>query len=177
MRLPAAENSILKNEKGFTLLELIIVMILITIVSSIAILSYRSLGQRYEVERKVKQMYADMMNARVRAMQRGRDHFVSMPTGTTRYRIIEDTFTTPDGNGQLDANDTQITWQDVAPFTITLSAPTMTLVQFNSKGLVSSTQTGWVRIVSTTDGEYDCIVIDQIKTGMGKMNGANCIIK
>jgi prepilin-type N-terminal cleavage/methylation domain-containing protein len=174
----AAGNSVLKNGKGFTLLELIVVIVIMGVLLTIAGLSYQDLQRRSDVDRKVKQMYTDLMNTRLRAMQHGRDHFVTMATGTTMYRVYEDTFTAPDGNGQLDtASDTLLSTQGVAPFTLVLSTPTMTLVQFNSKGLVAGTQTGWIRINTTANGEYDCIVIDQIKTGMGKMNGANCIVK
>jgi hypothetical protein len=91
--------------------------------------------------------------------------------------MYEDTFTSPDGNGVLDmANDTQLSSQSVVPYTLVLQSAAVSPVQFNSKGLVT-TQTGWVRINSTADGEYDCIFIDQIRTGMGKMNGTNCIVK
>jgi prepilin-type N-terminal cleavage/methylation domain-containing protein len=172
----AAKDSMVTTKQGFTIIELIVVMLIMGVLMTMAMISYQSIQQRYQVEQKVKQMYSDLMNTRIRAMQRSRDHFVTLATGTNLYRIYEDTITPPDGNGQLDAGDALLSTQSIAPFTLVLSTATLTLVQFNSKGLVSGT-TGWVQINSTASGEYDCVKIEQIKTAMGKINGANCDIK
>ena len=156
-------------------MELIVVIVIMGVLLTMATLSYQTLQLRYDVEQKVKKMYTDLMNTRIRAMQRGRDHFVSLASANA-YSVYEDG-PAPDGDGSFNtANDTLLSTQSVAPYTLVLSTGTMTLVQFNSKGLVTGT-TGWVRINSTADGEYDCIFVDQIKTGMGKINGANCTIK
>jgi prepilin-type N-terminal cleavage/methylation domain-containing protein len=174
----AAINRRVTNKRGFTIVELIVVIAIMSILLAMAFLSYKDIQQRNDVEQKVKIMYAELMNVRIRAMQRGRDHFVTLPTGSTMYRIYEDG-PAPDGDSSFNtASDTLLSLQSVAPYTLVLSTATISLVQFTAKGLLSAgTPTGWVRINATTTGEYDCIFIDQIRTGMGKMNGANCIIK
>jgi prepilin-type N-terminal cleavage/methylation domain-containing protein len=172
----AAGAGMVTNKKGFTLVELIVVIMIMGVLITLAMLSYQGIQQRSDLDQKVKRMYADLMSTRIRAMQRNRDHFVSLPSGSTIYRIYEDG-PAPDGDGSFNtANDTLLSTYSVAPYTLVLSTPTLTLVQFDSKGLVTGT-TGWVRINTTISGEYDCIFIDRIKTGMGKINGANCDIK
>jgi prepilin-type N-terminal cleavage/methylation domain-containing protein len=172
----AAGDGMVTNKLGMTIIELIIVMVIMGVLISLAMLSYQGIQQRADVEQKVKRMYADLMSTRIRAMQRNRDHFVSLPSGSTIYRIYEDG-PAPDGDGTFNtANDTLLSSYSVAPYTLVLSTPTLTLVQFDSKGLVTGT-TGWIRINTTVSGEYDCIFIAQIKTAMGKINGANCVIK
>jgi prepilin-type N-terminal cleavage/methylation domain-containing protein len=172
----AAGDGMVTNKQGMTLIELIIVIMILGILITLGMLSYQGIQQRADVEQKVKRMYADLMSTRIRAMQRSRDHFVSLPSGSTIYRIYEDG-PAPDGDGTFNtADDTLLSSYSVAPYTMVLSTPTLTLVQFDSKGLVTGT-TGWVRINTTISGEYDCIFIAQIKTAMGKINGANCDIK
>ena len=94
---PAVRDRMVTNGRGFTLVELIVVIAIMGILFSMALLSYQGIQQRNDVEQKVKKMYADLMNTRISAMQRGRDHFVTMPTGTTVYRVYEDG-PAPDGN-------------------------------------------------------------------------------
>ena len=172
----AAGDSMVSNQQGFTLLELIVILMIMGVLIAVGMLSYQGIQQRSDLDQKVKQMYAELMNTRIRAMQRSRDHFVSLPSGSNTYRVYEDG-PAPDGDGSFNAAvDTLLSMKKIDPYTLVLSTPTLTLVQFNSKGLVTGT-TGWVRINTTVVGEYDCIFIDQIKTGMGKINGANCVIK
>jgi prepilin-type N-terminal cleavage/methylation domain-containing protein len=174
----AAGEGMLTDRRGFSLMELLVAMTIMGVLLALATLSFQGMTRRYSEEKQVKQLYNDLLNTRIRAMQQGRDHFVSL-VSNTMYRIYEDTFTAPEGNGVLDiANDALLGTQNVLPaHTLVTSIPTTTPVQFNSKGLVPATQTGWIRINPSIGAEYDCVLIDQIKTRMGNMNGANCIVQ
>jgi len=169
-----------KGEWGFTLIEMLIVIGVMAILIGIGALSYTNMQQRYNVERQVKQMYTELMNARLRAVQRDRMHFVTFPTLTsTSYSVYEDG-PPPDGDGLFTTATDSLVSQNVllASYSAVLSNASLTLVQFTSKGLLSaSTPTGYIRITPTAGGEYDCVFIDQIKTGMGQWNGVQCIIK
>ncbi len=170
------------NGQGMTLFEVLVVMVIVGILLVIGMLSYRGMQQRYNVEKQAKEIYTDMVNARLRAIQRDRVQFaVFSSVSPTMYRIYEDG-PMPNGDGAPNAaTDLLITTYVLLPtYSLSLSTnPSMTLIQFSTKGLVDPSDTGPIRITPTAGGEYDCIFVDQIKTSMGKWNDTtnNCDIK
>src|SRR6266511_686232 len=78
------------KDSGFSLLELLTVIVIISVLIAIAALNGREWMERYQVEGQIKEMYADLMNARVSAMQRNRVFFVTL--AANQYTIYEDTY-------------------------------------------------------------------------------------
>jgi Tfp pilus assembly protein FimT len=76
---------------------MLVVIGILGILMGMAGLSGKKWLDRYRVESQTKEMYADLMNARARAMQRNRMHFVALTT--SGYTVYEDTNDGPDGNG------------------------------------------------------------------------------
>lgn len=161
---------------GFTLIEIIVVVAIIGTLLTIAGLEVSGWLSNYKVETEIKSMYVDLMNARARAMQRNRFHFVVL--AATQYTIYEDTNTAPDGNGTLEtASDTQVL-QKTTSYTLS-SALSFGATQFyfDKNGIASNT--GSLRLVSTATPDYDCIVIAATRINMGKWNAttSNCDAK
>src|SRR5512139_1560290 len=73
----------------------------------LAVDSFRGFGEKYRVEGETKQLYADLMDARGRAMQRSRASFALFTS--SGYATYEDTDNPPDGDGTLTSSDTRIT--------------------------------------------------------------------
>jgi len=175
------------NDKGFTLTELIVVVAILGILLGMGLLSYRGMMDRYNIEKQMKEMHVDLMNARLRAMQRNRIHFVTFTS--TQYAVYEDTSPTPDGNTFFEiANDSLIMQKSLTPkYSITLSpvstqwsaATPSSPLQFNGRGLLdtSATTTGTVRVTLQADGEYDCIAISEVRNALGKWDGTNGICR
>ena len=156
---------------GFTLVEIMIAIAIVAIVLTIAVSNFQGMMEKYRVEDETKQMFADLMDARGRAMQRNRVFFVQITANG--YKTFEDTTPPPDGNNSLEGSDTQ-----VASVTVKHSiTPTGGLsdFRFNRNGIASGA--GFIRFSSTAQPDYDCIKVNLTRIKMGQYNGTGCVEK
>ncbi|PKL51554.1 MAG: hypothetical protein CVV37_05855 [Nitrospira bacterium HGW-Nitrospira-1] len=172
---------IMKN-KGITLIELLIVIAIIGILIIALAFSFEGWTGKYRVESQIKEMYADLMNTRVKAMSRNRVHFVTI--AANQYTIHEDTAPAPDGNGVQDVNDTQLpgfpktNLRYGLAWALALGGDTVT---FSTQG--TTTALGTICAYTTFDPDYDCIVISPTRINMGKIavqgvcNADNCVVR
>lgn len=165
------------NNRGITLIELIVVISIITILVIAAGITIPGLVGKYNIENQVKIMQSDLASARVRAMENNRLHFVTLTA--TGYAIYEDTSPAPDGNGTLEtAADNRIILKNIdTRYPITWTNVADTQIDINTKGIINlnDARTIWVTPVDTSlNAEYDCIAILQTRINIGKWNGASC---
>jgi prepilin-type N-terminal cleavage/methylation domain-containing protein len=188
---------LLSTGRGITLVELLVVVSIVAILAVVLGYNYSGWSARYKVESQIKQLYSDLVGARVRAMQRGMTVFADFPD-SEHYRVMEDT----NGNGAVDASPTDTlltgypkavdytlnaaTMDDSAsPPTVTSQAIGSVVISFDKKGLLScptlftlGTQTrGVISFTSTASPDYDCIIISQTMIDMGQMSGGVCNAK
>jgi prepilin-type N-terminal cleavage/methylation domain-containing protein len=160
----------MKNS-GFTLMEIIIVVAIFGILLGIGAMSGRDWLERARVEGQTKEMYVDLMNARVCALQRSRVFFVHLPT-TNQYAIYEDTHPSPDGDGTLQTENDRLVMQKTTLFPL---QPHMsfghTTFHFEQDGLVS--HNGVILFDSAVDPASDCIKLFSTRILVGKWNGSS----
>jgi hypothetical protein len=124
------------------------------------------------VEKQTKEIYSDMMAARMLAMARSRLYFVDF-TGPTTYSTVEDT---NDNNAiNVGAGDTVLFPKTVGYANNANGYGIPVTFKFSSRGLISPLRTIWIS--HATDPDYDCIVISTTRINMGRMSGSSCVQK
>jgi len=161
---------------GFTLVEIMIAIAIVGIVVMLAVSTFQGLNEKYRVEGETKQMFADLMDARGRAMQRNRAFFVRI--NANNYTTYEDTSPGPDGNGSWENADTLVANVAVThAIVIDNLAGGVSTFRFNRNGIASVT--GFIRFSSTVQPDYDCITIRETRVKLGQYDaaGGTCVEK
>ncbi len=161
------------------MVELLVVISVVVILAVALGFSYQGWLGRFRVESAVKQLHADLMDARGRAMQRNSTYLADFPTATT-YRIANDL----NGNGAIDTAPTN----EVLPtFPKTVAYPLAggVLLTFDPRGLISSGNPPvligdplnpnpvTISLTSTNTPDYDCVVMSQSRINIGLMAGGS----
>jgi prepilin-type N-terminal cleavage/methylation domain-containing protein len=161
------------NNKGFTLTEL---MVTVAIVGAMAVAlgtSFTGSQASNRIESQTKGLYADLMSARARAMQRNRVYFVNITA--TDYQVIEDT----DRDATLDAAPVDTPLFAVAKVFDDPVSSGAGIIQMNTKGII--TTPGIIQFDVTDSGasvpDYDCIELLQTRIKMGRSNGGGCDVR
>ena len=148
------------DNRGMTLIELLIVVSIIGILVVVLGFQYAGWMGRYKVETQVRAVYADLADARLRAMQQ------NMPYGINfagdRYQVIR---ATDEAWTSFTGAPGWTTVKMLSPYQI----PWTGMVVINTRGLVSPDGvtlrvTGWS---TSNPPDYTCILLGQTKINMG----------
>jgi len=164
--------------KGIALLELLVVVAISGLLMGIASFTVQGMRGRYDAENQLRQLHLDLLNARVRALQTNKVHFVTMTTNC--YQITEDT---NENGGTVPDNGDKPLWPKPKQFKFhTLWNGTLIM---DGRGMVSRSTgpilaNGGLVIrfdTGVTDPEYDCISTGPTRVRPGKWSGTKCMTK
>jgi len=151
------------KKDGFTLVEVLVVIAIIGITASLAMISMAGWVRKYNVESEIKEMYADLMKARVTTMNNNRAQFVGL--SASQYTIYDD-MPLPNGDGILTP------LQDKVIVTTNLKYPMVwsggAEIDFNSRGFIT-TLPKTICVYSNINPSYDCIKVSATRIILGKL--------
>jgi hypothetical protein len=156
-------------------------MTIIGILIAIAGVEFAGWTKGYNMEVEVKQIYSELMSARVKAMQRNTCRYVVFGS-VSSYSIYEDAL---NGSCLCSPVPTNVPTGVTNPKTLTypVTAGSVLKIKMNSQGLVTPTcadesvQAKTIRVDSTVSSDYDCINLAQTRITIGKWNGSVCDAK
>ncbi len=160
----------MKAQNGFTLVELMVVISIMAILSSLTFWGFSSWHTKNGLEAAAKDIYSLLVQARNDASNTNTAHQINF-SSTQAQRVAVDL------NGDADTTDegeAAITF-DYSNTSYTISGATN--VTFDRRGLANvDNQT--IRINTSVSGispAVDCIVVHFTRINMGKWEGGNCV--
>ncbi len=160
--------------RGLTLIELIVIITIMTILLAIAGVQYHQWQIRYGIESQVRQLYSDLIGARVEAMQQNELYIVRIESSNS-YAVYRD----ENDNSTYDAGtDTKIEKYSRSGLKYPIKWSDGNVLEFtmNERGLINQNLS--LRVTnkdgSLSNAEYDCLNITRTRINLGKYNGTKC---
>ncbi len=159
------------NNKGITLIEIVIVVAVIAVIVLIAGVQFQGMKKKYDVESITKNIYADLMEARYRAFSENNTYGLywgSSPFNS--YELRRDN----SNNGNI-TNGYNIS-RPVSLENDFKRNGSSSYVKFNEKGTADNYLTIYYDD-SSIESEYSCVSVSITRTKMGKWDGSDCKLR
>ena len=160
------------NRRGFSLIELIIVMAVIGIIMAIATVNFNSWQRKATIERQTRELHADLNAARTDSIFRKTRH--SIVLNPNNY--IMKRYTSPDEDST--AGGIVVLRKDVSYVISKLSGTFADEhIVFDTRGFVTFNPPTIKINPSDSGAAFDCIVISTARTNLGKVESNACVQK
>jgi prepilin-type N-terminal cleavage/methylation domain-containing protein len=159
------------NNKGFSLIELLVIILIMGTLMSIVTLDFNSMQRKAHIERQTRELFADLNQARIDSQHSKLRHSIVMqPDSYTFKRYSSENESSNAG--------TILSTRNVS-YQITKgsgSAVANEITEFDIRGFTNIDDTYRINPVGTA-AQVDCIVISVGRINLGKMEGTTCVIK
>jgi type II secretion system protein H len=165
------------NKKGFALIELMVVIVIIGLLLAIVTLNFSDWQRKTQIEKQTRELYTDINTARTEAIFRKKIHRITFQPGSyvfKRYSTENEPYT---------AGTVLLTKNFVNQLALENGGSIADRsLEFNMRGMTtganvsSSNFTLRVNPVGTS-AMVDCVIIHVARTNMGKMENGSCISK
>lgn len=151
----------MKTQFGFTLVELMVVVVIIGIILSMVSLNFTRMNQKHTVESYTKEIHSILMRARNNATNTNTMHRVEIAANLVQSG--------PDATG--DGFDEVPDTRTFRGFTLNFNNP---VILFDRRGLANNAQTiNITGFPANTTPALDCIVIAFTRINIGRLRGPN----
>jgi prepilin-type N-terminal cleavage/methylation domain-containing protein len=159
------------NQRGFSLMELIIAMSLMGIVMAISVPLYNKTIAKAKVEKQTKELHSLIVRARLTAMQNKRTGAIYFGPNQCVYRVYT-SMNYPAVTAFRSSNTGySYTLKKKSGSTLVDLDASSDNVEFDTRGNATSPLTLVVTPVTYSGGD-DCIVVDTARTNIGRMTDA-----
>jgi prepilin-type N-terminal cleavage/methylation domain-containing protein len=159
------------DNKGFALLELLVVILIMGTLMTIATLEFNSWQKRAQIERQTRELFADLNQARMDSFHLKKRHSIVMQPGSYTFRRYS-------SENENHFAGTAVRIRNVS-YQITKASGSSAaddVVEFDIRGFTNDWDTYRINPIGTA-ALVDCIVIATGRTNLGKMEGTSCVVK
>lgn len=147
------------NNRGFSLLELMLIISIIGILSAIGIFAFSQYSRKTQMENQTRLLYGNLMEYRAKALYEKKNWTFKM--SATGYGIYSSSATT-------------VSPVTAVTFKHPVSPPSVTTFKFETQGITNNE--GSICVAGTNDAVVDSVVISTTRVQLGKRKeGEDCV--
>jgi prepilin-type N-terminal cleavage/methylation domain-containing protein len=162
------------NRRGFTLIEVLIIIAIMGIIMAIAIPNYNDMHTKARIEKQTRELHSAIINGRITAMQNKQPRAMFLGPNQYIFKIYtssNDAIPTAWKNVQTVNFQYQL-MKKTSGATLSALDITSDKIQFDERGFTDNDMTLVVTPVRN-DGGLGCIVVHTARTNIGRMDNAS----
>lgn len=164
------------RQEGFSLVEILVAMTIMSILLSVATLNYNSMKRKADIEKQTREIYASIIGTRLTAMQNKQRSIIFFEPNRYQFKVYSSS-AEPKTAGVVRSTVTlPFTIQKVTTGLVDFDS-TNNELEFDTNGMTTDNMTFATTPVFYNEGT-NCIVVHTVRTNIGRMSSAtNCTIK